>query len=584
MAIIAKEPSALRLALRPYRSAFVTVGVLTAFLNVLMLGGSLYSMLIYDSALPSQSIPTLTGLLAIIVMVYAFQGVLETLRTRILSSVAAGLDTDLSPLIQRATFDARRRGVKMPGDGLGPMRDFDGVRAFLSGPGPGIIFDLPWMLLFLGVLAMLHVWLGLTALVGAVVMVALTWVTDRNTREATRGAAQSGAYRNGMAENMLSHVELLTALGMRGRLSQRWARINGAFRTAQITVSETVGLYGGVSKVLRMFLQSLILTVGALLVIDGRASGGVLFASSILSGRALAPLDLAIGNWRGFAAARLGWIRVNELLRALPPEGDARAMLPPPTRELRVDGLVVTAPGSQRVTVNGIGFRLAAGEAVGVIGPSAAGKTSLARALVGVWRPVQGDVRLDGATLDQWPEDELGARLGYLPQAVELLEGSVAENIARFDDDFESDAVVAAAQAAGVHELITGLPKGYRTQIGPNGEELSAGQRQRIGLARALYGDPFLVVLDEPNSNLDTQGDTALVQAIAGVRARGGVAVLISHRPSLLAAVSHVLVMQGGRATAFGPRDEVLAKLNPAIARVLRGANDAAAMSIAVPN
>ncbi len=560
-------------ALARYRAAFVAVAALSAVLNVLLLGSSIYMMLVYDSVLPSHSVPTLVGLLAMAAAAYVFQGLFEGLRTRILNAIAAGLDRDISPRVQRTIFEARQKGVKMPGDGLSLMRDFDQIRGFLSGPGPGTLIDLPWIVVFLIVLSLLHYWLGLTALIGAILLFGLTLVTDRLTRRAAQQSGQIAAYRNGMAEDVLRHSELLTALGMRNRLQTRWEDINAAHRTTQLQLAETVGLYSGVSKVARMFLQSVILSVGALLVIDGKASGGVIFASSILSGRALAPVDAAIANWKSLAAARIGWKRVNDLLRRASPEEGTMMLLPAPTRQLVVENLVVAPPGTQRVTVNGVSFRLHAGDALAIVGPSAAGKTSLGRALVDIWRPMRGSVRLDGATLDQWPADTLGEHLGYLPQAVELLEGTVADNIARFEPEYSSEAVIAAARAADVHHLIVQLPEGYQTLIGAAGAELSAGQRQRIGLARALYKDPFLVLLDEPNSNLDAEGEAALGRAVAGVRKRGGIVVLIAHRPAALTQVSHVLLIRNGRAEAFGPRDDVLARIAKP-ARPIRAANE----------
>ena len=544
-----------------YRTAFITVVLLSAVLNVLLLGGSIYMMMVYDSVLPSHSLPTLFSLLAMITVVYAFQALFDTMRSRILNDVGSALDKEMAPRVQRAISEAAIRGGRVGGDGLTPMRDLDQVRSFLSSTGPGTLIDLPWIVFFLIVLTLLHVWLGVAAFVGALVMIAMTWMTDRVTREPTQKMAQITAYRSGVAESNLRHVEVLTALGMCGRMRDRWNEVNRVYLASQNRLARSVGLLGGISKVFRMFLQSAILTVGALLVIDGKASGGVIFASSILSGRALAPIDSAIANWRGFAAARVGWRRLTELFDRLPPETAMTVQLPRPSRDLVVEQLVVAPPGTQRVTVQGAQFRLVAGDAMGIIGPSAAGKTSLARALVGVWPAVRGAIRIDGATPDQWDPERFGEAIGYLPQTVELLDGSVAENIARFEPNPVSEAVIAAAQAAGVHDLIVALPQGYDTPVGADGSQLSAGQRQRIGLARALYGDPFLVLLDEPNSNLDQTGEEALECAIGSVRARDGIAIVIAHRPSALARVSHILFMREGRQEAFGPRDEVLAKI-----------------------
>jgi len=551
----------LHAAVARYRTAFITVAVLSGVLNVLLLGGSIYMMLVYDSVLPSHSLPTLFGLLAMIIVIYAFQGLFDTLRQRILSDVASGLDRQLSQRVQLAISEASLRGGRMPGDGLTAMRDLDQVRGFLGGPGPSALIDLPWILFFLAILFLLHVWLGVTALIGAIVLIVLTWVTDRRTREPMSHVAQIASMRNSMADNNLRHVELLTALGMRSRMQERWSEVNSLYLGANDRMARTVGVLGGTSKVFRLLLQSLILTVGAILVIDGKASGGVIFASSILAGRALAPVDAAIANWRGFAAARLGWRRISDLLNRVPGEQANITILPRPRNELAVQGLVVVPPGTQRVTVHNADFRLSAGDALGIVGASAAGKTSLGRALIGVWRPARGAVRLDGATLDQWHPDVLGKFIGYLPQTVELIEGTVAENIARFDPEPDSKAVIAAAEVAGVHDMIVQLPGGYDTPVGSDGSQLSAGQRQRIGLARALYKDPFLVLLDEPNSNLDAAGEAALERAVRAVRERGGIAVLIAHRPSALAQANFVCFMRDGRIEAFGPRDEVLEKI-----------------------
>lgn len=548
-------------ALGRYRTAIVTVAVLSAVLNVLVLAGSIYMMMVYDSVLPSHSLPTLFSLLAMLVVVYVFQGVFDAMRTRILADVGSALDQELASDVQRVMSDAALKGHYGAGDGMTPMRDLDQVRGFLSTGGPAALLDLPWIVFFLAILSMLHVWLGVTALVGALVMIGFTWATERATQKPSKLVAQITGYRAGLAESNLRHVEVLTALGMQRRMRARWFDVNRHYLAAQDKLSRAVGTLGGSAKIFRMFLQSLILTVGALLVIDGKASGGVIFASSILSGRALAPIDTAIANWRGFSAARAGWRRLNALFQHLPDQEEQSVLLPAPTRDLVVDQLVVAPPRVERVTAQGVSFRLEAGDGLGIIGPSAAGKTSLARALIGVWPALRGSIRFDGATPDQWDMDQRGAFLGYLPQTVELLDGSVAQNIARFDGGATSEEVIAAATAAGAHDMIVKLPQGYDTPVGSDGAQLSAGQRQRVGLARALFRDPFLVLLDEPNSNLDAEGEDALAGAIATVRGRGGIAVVIAHRPSALAQVSHVLFMRDGRMEAFGPRDEVMAKI-----------------------
>ena len=553
----------LRAVFLRYKTAFVGLTLISAALNVLLLGGSIYMLLIYDSVLPSHSIATLFGLLVLVIFVYLFQGFFDNARGRILSDVAVALDREMSSRVQSAISEASLRGARLPGDGLVAMRDLDQVRNFLSSPGPAALIDLPWIVFFLGVLFLLHVWLGVAALIGSIILIGITFLTDRVTKQPTRRASEVAGLRNSAAETNIRHVELFTALGMRSRMRERWERINESYLSAQNNLSRTAGVLGGGSKIFRLFLQSAVLTVGALLVIDGKASGGVIFASSILAGRALAPVDQAIANWRGFAAAREGWARLNELLAKLPQAVDGSVLLPPPSRELVVEQLFVVPPGGQAATVQALDFRLEAGDGLGIVGPSAAGKTSLGRALIGVWRAARGAVRLDGATLDQWPTDVLGGHLGYLPQTVELLTGTIAENIARFDTEASSDAVIYAARSAGVHDMIVSMPQGYETPVGTDGSQLSAGQRQRIALARALYGEPFLVLLDEPNSNLDSDGEKALDAAVASVRRRGGIAVVIAHRPAALSQVNKVLVMQDGRGTMFGPRDEVLAKIAP---------------------
>jgi ATP-binding cassette subfamily C protein len=351
-------------------------------------------------------------------------------------------------------------------------------------------------------------------------------------------------------------------MGMTGRLGVLWEEANGKYMESQRRAGDVAGGFGSLSRVLRMVLQSGVLAVGAYLVVNQEATGGIMIAGSILSARALAPVDLAIANWRNFVSARQGWQRLTDLLAMLPAQA-APMTLSPPCKSMVIENVSVVPPGGSKLIVQDVSFALEKGNGLGIIGPSASGKTSLARALVGVWAPVRGRVRLDGAALDQWASDELGKHVGYLPQDVELLSGSVAQNISRYAETLDSNAIIAAAQAAGVHDLIVGLPEGYETQVGESGTALSAGQAQRLALARALYGNPFLVVLDEPNSNLDAEGDEALSRAILGVRSRGGIVVVVAHRPSAIASVELLLLMNQGRATAFGPKDEVLSRLLP---------------------
>jgi ATP-binding cassette subfamily C protein len=357
-------------------------------------------------------------------------------------------------------------------------------------------------------------------------------------------------------------------MGMAGRLGSLWSDCNRRCLAAQQRTADIAAGLGGLSKILRMALQSGVLGIGAWLVINQQATAGIIIASSILTSRALAPIELAISQWRGFVAARQSWQRLNELLGKIPAD-QARMALPKPVHSLVVETVSIVPPGTNRVVVHEIAFQLKAGQGLGIIGASASGKSSLARAIVGVWTAARGRIRIDGAALDQWSSEALGPHIGYLPQDMELFAGTVAENIARFEPQPSSEAVIAAATAAGVHELVLGLPEGYETQIGEAGAALSAGQRQRIGLARALYGEPFLVVLDEPNANLDSEGEEALTRAIQGVRARGGIVVVVAHRPSALAGVDTLLVMRAGRLESFGPKEAIFKQaLQPVAAPV----------------
>lgn len=552
--------------MRACRSAFAGVAVFGAISNVLMLTGAVFMLEIYDRVLPSRSAPTLVALAVLAFVLFAAQGVLDFLRSRILVRIGASLDEAMNARL----FDAvvRLPPVAVKGDGLQPIRDLDAIRQFLSGTGPSALMDMPWLPFYLVIIYLFHPVLGYTAAAGMLVLTCLTALTEYLTREPVKSATADGAIRTGLAETARRNSEVLRAMGMTPRLTARYTAVSNRLVARQMTVSDVAGGIGSVSKILRMMLQAAMLGVGAWLVIQEQASAGIIIAGSILVGRALAPVDLAIANWKGFVNARQSWGRLSALLAHVPPVL-GRMALPAPHETLTVERLAVADPSGQRIIIRDIAFELRAGGGLGIIGPSASGKSTLARALVGTWRAANGRVQLDGAELDQWPPDDLGRHIGYLPQDVELLSGTVAENIARLDPTPDAEAVIAAARAAGVHDMIVDLRDGYQTQVGEGGAVLSAGQRQRIALARALYGDPFLVVLDEPNSNLDTEGDRALMNAVRGVRERGGIAVVISHRPSALEALPYVLVMHEGRIAAFGPRDEILAKLQSGIAQAV---------------
>ncbi|KQO64361.1 type I secretion system permease/ATPase [Methylobacterium sp. Leaf88] len=559
----ARDSAELASALAQCRTAFIGVAAMSGLVNVLYLTGSFFMLEVYDRVIPSRSVPTLIGLCILAFVLYIFQGLLEALRSRILARIGAALDESLSGRVFDIVVRAPLKGAA-PGDGLLPLRDLDQLRAFLGGSGPSAFFDLPWMPIYLLICFLFHPLIGVAALVGAAVLATLGLLTDRATRHPAQTATAHGLRRNGLAEAGRRNAEVLAAMGMQGRFGTRWALANRDYMQSQQRASDIAGGYGAGSKVFRTALQSGVLALGAYLVINGLASAGIIIASSILVARALAPAELAIANWKSFVQARQSWARLSELFARMPAGAQPHA-LPVPSRALQVESVSVAPPGTPRLVVQDVSFALQAGQGLGVIGPSASGKSSLVRALVGVWPAVRGKVRLDGAALDQWSADDLGPHIGFLPQEVELFAGTVAENIARFDPQAPSDAVIAAARAAGVHELILRLSEGYDTRIGEGGAGLSAGQRQRVGLARALYGDPFLVILDEPNANLDAEGENALTQAIIGVRRRGGICIVIAHRPSALGAVDLILMMAEGRAQAFGPKDEVLKRvLRPA--------------------
>jgi PrtD family type I secretion system ABC transporter len=557
-------------ALSACRRAFLAVALFSGMSNVLMLSGALFMLEVYDRVLPSRSVPTLVALLILVVGLYGAQGVIDIIRSRILVRVGDSLDEAMSMRVYNAVV---RLPLKIGGksEGTQPIRDLDTVRGFLSGIGPVALFDLPWMPVYLIICFVFHTYIGLTALFGAIVLITITVFTELTTRRPTRSASQFASARNALLEASRRNAEAITAMGMVGRIAARWNDLNRRYMESTQRASDIAGGLGAMSKVLRMMLQSAILAVGAWLVINQQSTAGIIIAGSILGGRALAPVDLAIANWRGFVAARQSWERLSRLLAHLPPQAEPMP-LQPPQRAIVVQGAAVTAPGTQKVICQDVNFTLAAGKALGVIGPTASGKSSLARMLVGIWTPVRGSVRLDGASIEQWSSEALGRHVGYLPQDVELFPGNVAQNIARFEDPPNAEAVLAAANAAGVHDLIVNLPEGYETSVGDHGNALSAGQAQRIGLARALYRDPFLVVLDEPNSNLDAEGDEALTQAILGVRARGGIVVVVAHRPSAIAGVDYILVMAKGRQQQFGPKEEVLNRViaPPAQPRALK--------------
>ena len=544
---------------RSIRGPFVFLFGMSGIINVLALTGSFYMLQVYDRALPSGSLPTLVGLSILAVGLYLAQGLFDVLRSQILVRLGAQFDRRVAPLAQRVGIDMPRFGFSTA-EAMERGRDVDTVRGFLGSPGLVALFDLPWVPVFLVFVYMLHPYLGALTVAGAVVLALLTIVAELLTRRWTGATQQAVVARNAIADSNARCADVLKAMGFADRAVDRYRRANDEHLDLQTRTTDISGTFGAIARVLRMILQSAVLGLGAYLVIGGELSAGAIIAASITSARAMAPIDQAIGNWKVILAARTAFRRLKETVIALaavePP-----MPLPPARRSLRVGQITVAAPGTGRVLLSDVGFELKAGEALGVIGPSGGGKTTLGRALTGIWPLLRGSVRLDEADLPQWDEASLGRMIGYLPQEVCLLDATIGENISRLAEDADPALVVAAAQAAGVHEMILRMPDGYKTELGPLGTALSGGQRQRIALARALYGNPFLVVLDEPNSNLDAEGEAALAAAIHGVRARGGVAIVIAHRPSVLAAVDVVAVIQDGKLTAFGPKEAILGKV-----------------------
>ena len=547
-------------ALRESARRMIGVAVFSGVINILMLSGSLYMLQVYDRVIPSRNIATLFGLSLMVLFAYLVQGYFDAMRARMLCRIATLFDGALQGSIHIALATLPLRGVK-PVLMQQPLRDLDQVRGFMSGMGPTAFLDMPWIPVFLIALFLFHPAIGVTALLGSAAIIAMTLLTERISRGAAKAAMDMSAQRQVLADATQRNAEIIRALGMTDRLTERWSQANERYLQENIRATDVYANLGSAAKVLRYILQSGMLGLGAYLVVADRASGGIMIASSIMMGRALAPIEIALGSWKQLVAARLGLTRLRDICKATAPPAAPPVALPRPGRELSVQDLAVAAPGSVSPIVSNVSFSLKAGAGLALLGASASGKTSLSKALVGIWPAQHGVVRLDGAALDQWRNADLGRHIGYLPQDVALFDGTVAENIGRFDGDATSDAILKAARIAGVHDVILRLPEGYATRIGDGGMSLSAGQRQRIGLARAVFGDPFLVVLDEPNANLDADGENALTRAIGILRQNRSIVIVISHRPSALSALDMTMVLYEGKAIAFGPSDEVFARV-----------------------
>jgi PrtD family type I secretion system ABC transporter len=539
-----------------FRGVVTFLFLISGIINVLALTGSIYMMQIYDRALTSGSVPTLAVLSLLAIGLYAFQGGFDVVRSQILVRVGARLDNKIAPLAHRVAIDMPRYGFSSS-EALDRGRDVDSVRGFLGSQGPLAFFDLPWVPIFLFFVYFLHPLLGALTFAGATILAILTVISEIRTKALNVSTRKAAVTRNVIADSNARNAEVLKAMGFADRAVDRFQAANCEHLELQTKTNDINGTYSAISRVLRMLLQSAVLGLGAFLTIKGEMSAGAIIAASVASARALAPVDLAIGNWKSFVVARMAYQRLRETVVALV-RAEEPMMLPAPKDRLTVDKITVAVPGSGRVVLSDASFELTAGSSLGIIGPSAGGKTTLVRAITGIWPLVRGSVRLDNADLTQWREENLGRYIGYLPQDVSLIDATIEANISRFDPKPDYRLVIAAAKAAGVHEMVLKLPEGYGTQLGASGTALSAGQRQRIGLARALYGDPFLVIMDEPNSNLDSEGEAALAEAIKNVSDRGGIAIVVAHRPSALAAIDLLAVVQNGRIVSFGPKQEIM--------------------------
>lgn len=551
-----KTKGAAKEAVGQIRGLVLFLVFVSAIISILALTGSFYMLQVYDRALISGSVPTLIAISALAIGLYLFQGIFDILRSQILVRIGARLDRRLAPVAHQVAVDMPRLGYSTS-EALERGRDVDTIRGFCGSQGPAAIFDLPWMPLFLVFVYVLHPTLGALTLGGAIVLTLLAILAELRTRKWSQATVAATIQRNAIADSNARNAEVLKAMGFAGRAISRFAVANERHLEIQTRTSDISGTYGAVSRVLRMLLQSAVLGLAAYLTIQGELSAGAIIAATIASSRAMAPIDLAIGNWKQIVAARGAWKRVTETVEVLDRQ-PVPMKLPAPVRSLKIEGITVAAPGNGRVLLSDVTFEATAGQVIGIIGPSGGGKSTLARALTGVWPTLRGAIRLDDAELTQWSDADRGASVGYLPQDVALLDATVEENIARLDPAANPNLVVEASRAAAVHEMIVRLPEGYRTHLGPMGTALSGGQRQRLGLARALYGNPFIVVLDEPNANLDPEGEAALTAAIESVKARGGIVVVIAHRPSVLQSCDLIGVVQRGKLTNFGPREQVM--------------------------
>ena len=548
----------LQAALRACKGSFLSVGFFSFFVNTLMLVPTFYMIQVSGRVVPSSSTSTLIMLTLILTILMATLGSLEWVRSRIMVRISNRLDVLLSRDVYRASFKKALSSGGMDASAQS-LNDLTSLRQFLTGNGLFALFDAPWLPVYTAVMFLFHPWFGWMTVGAAVVLIFLAYLTHRYTSNALAEANKQSLTANLHTTKSLRNAEVIESMGMLDTLMGRWAVRQRRVLVLQSSASDKSGIISSISKTFRNWSQSMMLAAGAYLTITHEINPGLMMAGSLLLGRALSPIDQMIGSWKGFVAARMQYQRLNETLEKLHSE-PKRMSLPDPEGHVQVENLVVAPPGAKAAVIRNISFVAPAGSIVGIVGPSAAGKSTLARALLGIWPPQHGTVRLDGADISSWDKQELGPHLGYLPQDIELFEGSISDNIARFGK-VDPEKVVLAARVAGVHEMILQLVDGYDTVIGSDGVNLSGGQRQRIGLARAVYGSPRLIVLDEPNSNLDEVGERALGVALQKIKETGATVFIISHRPNILSRLDRVMVLNAGTLSMYGSRDQVIAEL-----------------------
>jgi ATP-binding cassette subfamily C protein EexD len=547
----------LKAALASVKSHFIYAGCFSAAINLLLLVPILYMLQVYDRVLSSGSYSTLGTLTFLMAFLLLAMGGFEWVRSYILVAASNKIELELRDRVFNATFKLSLSGINK--SGAQPIADLIGLRQFMTGNGVFAFFDAPWFPVYVGVMFMFHFWFGISAIVAGIIMVILAVVNEKATNERLKAANTQASQSSAQLANALRNAEVIEAMGMTESVRNSLQKQSENVLLLQTDASKLAGALAAFSKTFRMIVQSLMLGLGALLALQQEISPGSMIAGSLLLGRALGPIDILVGTWKGFSVARAQYERLVRLLDQLPKEPE-RMQLPPPEGNLLLENVIVAPPGSRVPVLKSISFQLSAGEALGIIGPSASGKSTLARAILGLWPAASGKVRLDSADITAWNRTDLGPYIGYLPQDIELFDGTISDNICRFGEP-DAEKIVAAARLAGVHELILRQPDGYDTVIGASGGVLSGGQRQRIGLARAIYGDPRLIVLDEPNSNLDDQGEKELVAAIHRIKQQGCTVIIISHRTLVLSSVDKLLVLKDGASLAFGPRDQVLAAL-----------------------